>query len=238
MSLIEGVIFDMDGLVLDTERLGYEAYLRSARKFGFQVNDRVHMYLAGRTEPTVVAGLHELYGDEYDVQTWRKDILAEKRKVLEEHGGRPGKKPGLLELLNYLAERGLPHALASSSSRDQVKSLLSSEHLCHAFPQMVTGDMVTRSKPDPEIFLDAAALLEASPNRCLVLEDSAVGIKAAVAGGFIPVFVFDDISAEGRVDGDIRVRIPLDNPHSAGSLARYAPRDLSGVIGIIEALES
>ena len=107
MGLIEGVIFDMDGLVLDTERLSYEAYLHSARKFGFQVNDRVHMYLAGRTEPTVVAGLHELYGDEQDVLTWRKDILAEKRRVLEEHGGRPGKKPGLLELLNFLAEKDL-----------------------------------------------------------------------------------------------------------------------------------
>lgn len=238
MGAIDAVIFDMDGLVLDTERQCYEAYLRAARHFGFQMNDRVQMSLAGRTECAVMAGLRRIYGQDANVASWRRYILEQKDVVLREHGGRAGKKAGLLELLNYLAERGMPYALASSSSREQVERLLASEWLGHAFPVRVTGDMVTRSKPDPEIFLSAASLLGADPSRCLVLEDSAAGLDAAVSGGFVPVFVYDDLSDEETCDGGTMIRVPLDDPRSVGSLARFAPKNLADVIDLIEGLNA
>jgi HAD superfamily hydrolase (TIGR01509 family) len=238
MGRIDAVIFDMDGLVLDTERQGYDAYLRAARHFDFQVNERVHMYLAGRTEPTVVAELKHLYGQDKDVASWRRYILEQKSVVLREHGGRAGKKPGLLELLNYLAENDLPYALASSSSRERVRESLASEWLVHAFPNAITGDMVMHSKPNPEIFLKAAGLLGVEPAHCLVLEDSGAGLRAARSGGFIPVFIYDDISQEGKVDGTSQVLIELADPRSVGSLASYTPNDLTEVIDIIEALNA
>ncbi|OFK23700.1 HAD family phosphatase [Olsenella sp. HMSC062G07] len=238
MERVGAVIFDMDGLVLDTESICYEAYLRAARRFDFTFDERVHMYLAGRTEDAVISGLRRLYGPDKDVIAWRRFIVGQKAAVLRERGLRAGKRPGVVELLSFLTRRGIPHALASSSSARLVHDSLASERLVDAFPVKVTGDMVRRSKPDPEAFLRAAALLQVEPSRCLVLEDSAAGVRAAVAGGFIPVFVHDDMSQEGRVDGACKVLMELEDPRGVARLARFAPADLAGVIPIIEQLNA
>lgn len=194
MGPFQAVLFDMDGLIFDSERLCYRAYLRAARAFGFQMNPALYMSLCGRIESEVVAGLKHAFGDDKDVATWRAYIKKQKNAVRMEQNGRVGKKPGLLELLNYLQERRIPYALASSSARSLIDQYLEAEYLSHAFPHIMDGTSVRRGKPDPEIFLKAADLIGADPARTLVLEDSLAGIRAANAGGFTSGFIFDDLT--------------------------------------------
>jgi beta-phosphoglucomutase len=234
---IRAVLFDMDGLTLDTESIGYIAYLRAGKKFGFQVNDRLHMDLGGRTEPEIIAELKRVFGDDKDIVGWRSYINSQKDVILHERG-RAGKKPGLLELLCYLNEMKIPYALASSTRQEKIRELLATEYLVHAFPIIVSGDMVTHGKPDPEIFQVAASRLNVDPSEALVLEDARAGIEAAHGGGFQSAFIFDDVSKYGTLDDGYPMLVNLPDPLDAGLLANYKPHDLGAVVTIIKQANS
>ena len=90
MRQVRGVVFDMDGLLFDTERICYRAYLRCAREFGVQMNDLVHLDLTGRVEADVIAETKRLFGQDKDVAGMRKVINAEKARIREEQGGQGG----------------------------------------------------------------------------------------------------------------------------------------------------
>ncbi|WP_165443674.1 HAD family phosphatase [Olsenella sp. Marseille-P4559] len=230
---VSAVLFDMDGLTLDTESIGYEAYLRAGKRYGFQVNERLHMDVGGRTEPEIIAELRRVFGDDKDIVGWRAYINEQKDAILRERG-RAGKKPGLLELICFLNEMRIPYALASSTKREKIHQLLATEHLIHAFPVIVSGDMVTHGKPDPEIFEAAATRLGVAPPETLVLEDSRAGIEAARAGGFQSGFIFDDVSRLGVLEEGYPMLVGLPDPHDAGRYADYKPHDLEEVIAIIK----
>lgn len=229
---IRAVLFDMDGLTLDTESIGYSAYLRAGKKFGFQVNEQLHMDLGGRTESEIIAELKRVFGDDKDIVGWRAYINHQKDVILHERG-RAGKKPGLLELLCYLNEMGIPYALASSTRSNKIHELLASEYLVHAFPVIMSGDMVAHGKPDPEIFQMAASRLGVDPQEALVLEDARAGIEAAHAGGFQSAFIFDDVSRLGTLNEGYPMLVELPEPKEAGVLADFRPKDLEEVIPII-----
>jgi HAD superfamily hydrolase (TIGR01509 family) len=234
MGHIKGVIFDMDGLLFDSERICYEAYLLAARRFGFQMNGLVHLDLVGRVEEGVVAETRRLYGDDKDVLGWRAFIKEEKEAIRESRGGRPGKRPGALELLSYLNERKVPYALASSSVRSTINSYLVGEYLSHDFEHIVDGSQVIHGKPDPEIFLRAVGLIGCDPTETLVLEDSHAGIRAANAGGFVSGFVYDDVSDMGVVTEGFPILVELPGPEAVRREAQLDFSDLSHVIGFLE----
>lgn len=224
----------MDGLTLDSESLGYEAYQRAGRKFGFVVNERLHMDLAGRTEEGVIEELYELYGRDKDIPRWRRYVLKQKEVILGERGGHPGTMPGLFELLDYLDSINMPRAIASSTDRAHVEALLASEYVLDRFTTLMCGDEVRKSKPDPEIFLKAAAKLGIEAQDCLVLEDSRAGIEAARAGGFQSAFVFDDVSRKGEVPEGSPILLDLPDPRSVADIADYSFASLLDVIDLIE----
>ena len=149
MGPFQAVLFDMDGLIFDSERLCYKAYLRAARAFGFQMNPALYMSLCGRIEHEVVAGLRHAFGEDKDVATWREYIKKQKTAVRMEQNGRVGKKKGLLELLSYLQERQIPYALASSSVRPLIDEYMKAEYLTHAFPYIMDGTQVENGSPTP-----------------------------------------------------------------------------------------
>lgn len=237
MGPFQAVLFDMDGLIFDSERLCYRAYLRAARAFGFQMNPALYMSLCGKIEREVVEGLQHAFGADKDVATWRSYIRRQKTAVRMEQNGKVGKKPGLLELLNYLQERKIPYALASSSARPLIDEYLQAEYLTHAFPYIMDGTQVEHGKPNPEIFLKAAALIDADPAHTLVLEDSHAGILAANAGGFTSGFVFDDLTTMDSVTTGYPI---LDQPEGGREVNRrdavLSFDSLADVVGFLEVM--
>lgn len=193
MDKPELVIFDMDGLMFDTGQLAYRAYLEGAKQFDFSVNHEVYYYLTGRKEAEVRKKMRELYGQYQNTDVWRDAIVAHRLRILDEEK-RVYKKKGLLELLMFLRENGYQTGLASSTDRKIIEYYFEIEKMPFTFDYMVAGDEVTKSKPDPEIFLKVCKKAGVKPEDALVLEDSTVGVQAAIEGGMTPFQIPDDIS--------------------------------------------
>lgn len=235
MKPVSAVIFDMDGLIFDTERICYQIYLEAARTFGFQMTHSMYTSLCGRTEKGILDDLSRAYGPGHDVAAWRAFVRERKAPARAALGGRVGKKPGLLELLCYLAERRIPYAIASSSTRDVIDSCLAGEYLAHAFPVIMDGSMVEHGKPDPEIFLRSADALGVDPGDTLVLEDSRAGIRAANAGGFISGFVYDDMSDLPEVHEGLPILVEFEGPEAIAAEASLSFETLADAVPFIEA---
>lgn len=186
---IKAVIFDMDGLMFDTERIYQKAWIQAGREAGLDITEPFLATLRGGSHAQVKARFLECFGNDLDFERLRARRIQLTDVTLEQNG--VPVKTGLRELLQFLKQHRLLTALASSSPRATVLHHLTETALTDFFSAIVTGDMVTVCKPDPEIFLKAAKTLDVHPGQCMVLEDSINGIYAAHAGGFLPVMVPD-----------------------------------------------
>lgn len=193
MDEIKLFIFDMDGLMFDTGRLAYRAYLKSAEKHDYEVTHNVYYYLTGRTEKDIRQGMEELYGANVPYNEWRNSMNEFKNEILkrEKH---VYKKKGLVELLQFAKDHGIQVALASSTHREKIQYYLEIEEIPEYFDIIVAGDEVTKGKPEPEIFLTACKKAGIAPNHAVVFEDSDAGIEAAHRAGIISFLVEDDIT--------------------------------------------
>ncbi|MDH7489994.1 MAG: HAD family phosphatase [Anaerolineae bacterium] len=183
------VIFDMDGLMLDSERMARDAWRRALADWGLALPDDVYFQLIGREAADTKAILARAYGPALPVE----EAYARKQRYLEEgmlHGGIPT-KPGLHALLDLLDARGIRKAVASSTHRPLVVQKLELTHLLERFEVVVCGDEVRNGKPAPDVFLLAAERLGVPARDCIVLEDSEPGIRAARAAGMTPILVPD-----------------------------------------------
>jgi len=186
---ISAVIFDMDGLMLDTESINRRAWQAAADELGYPLDDEFYLTLLGRTTVDCEARVQAHCGDAFpmdDFRTRRRELW----KAQVESGGIL-KKTGLLELLAFLDSRRLPVAVATSSHTVAAESSLRSAGVRDRFEIVVTGDQVARGKPAPDIYLEAARRLEAAPGECVALEDSDNGVHAAHAAGMITMMVPD-----------------------------------------------
>lgn len=190
---IEAVIFDMDGLMLDTESVERKTFLRAAGEFGFDTVEEVYVRTIGRNWPDTKRIFAEALGNQFPYD----EIRSTWRRYTEEHIAEFGvaEKPGLRQLLTVLNTIGLPKAVATSTARGKAAALLQRSNLMEHFAVLVGGDEVSEGKPAPAIFLEAAKRLKVEPRRCVVFEDSPPGIQAAHAAGMIPVLIPDTIAA-------------------------------------------
>jgi HAD superfamily hydrolase (TIGR01509 family) len=192
VSAAKAVIFDMDGLMYDSERLAREAYRTIEVRHGFELPDSLLDSVMGFVCSEVKRRLQE-YFDAEGISADARDIYRERNDLIMEmvyENGVP-EKPGLRELIEYAHSADKKLAVASAASPGRVDVFLKKSGLSESFDVVVNGGDVRNGKPDPEIFLTAADRLGLAPEECLVLEDSNNGVLAAAAAG-IPVIVIPD----------------------------------------------
>ena len=187
--MIEAALFDMDGLMFDTERMWAEAWGRVAGTWGLAGIDEVVNGMRGRNREGCRQVCLAAYGADFDFDDFQARAREEMAALIAARG--LPKKPGLVALLEELHRRGLPAVVATSTRRSTTQSYLALAEVDRYFRGVVGGDDVSRGKPDPEVFLKAAALAGADPARCLVLEDSPNGVQAGAAAGCRVVMVPD-----------------------------------------------
>jgi HAD superfamily hydrolase (TIGR01509 family) len=186
---IRGVIFDADGLLLNTEWIAHQAWLQTGKEFGYDIPLEVHQQVIGLSIENSEKVMKRIYGEDFPYWTLRKRRLEIADEYIAKHG--LPLKEGVLSMLKFLEQRGIPKAVATSSSRAAAGKKLAQAGIADRFAVVITNDDVANGKPAPDIFIAAATALNLSPAQCLVLEDSEPGLKAAKAAGAIPVMVPD-----------------------------------------------
>ncbi len=188
MQQLRAVLFDMDGLMFDTERLSDEVWCAVSRVHGFEMTSRDVSLLRGRNYEGGRAAMLGRFGADFPYDALAAEAGEQIGARLERH---VPLRPGLFELLDVLRGMGCGMAVASSTRSGRVLHHLELAGVRGYFSAVIGGEAVTRSKPDPEIFLRAAAALGAPPAACMVLEDSYNGVRAGAAAGCFTVMVPD-----------------------------------------------
>ena len=194
--MIKGVIFDMDGLMFDTERIWATLWKPALATLGLPYKEGLDAAARGSAGDSMRAVLRRFYGPDCDTDAIMDALHAQAETAFQ---APPPKKPGLDELLAWLDEQHIPMAVASSSRMDVIQRNLDNWGMRSYFSVLASGQQVTRSKPDPEIFLLAAEKLGVAPGHALVLEDSYNGVRAGAAGGFVTVMVPDLLPADDEM---------------------------------------
>ena len=186
---MKAVVFDMDGVLFDTERLCMEAWVTVARGRGIHDMEQVFPNCIGRSAADDEKVIKDHYGQDFDYEGFRKEASEEFWRVIEEKG-RPQKK-GVTELLAYLREDGWKVGLASSTNRASVLRHLEDAGIREAFTQVIGGDEIKHSKPEPDIYLQACRELGTPPEETYAIEDSHNGSRSAYRAGMKPIMVPD-----------------------------------------------
>lgn len=183
------VIFDMDGLVLDSEPTYAFAWMKAAEEFGTPLEEAFLRGLFGRHADDVEAALAQRIGPEFDRERYLAAASRHWRTHVTVHG--IATLPGVENLLALLERNGIPYALATNSDGPYATECLRHAKMDGRFAKTVTRDQVAQGKPEPDLFLEAARRLGVAIEQCLVLEDSATGLLAARRAGATPVLVLD-----------------------------------------------
>jgi len=185
---VAAVVFDMDGLLFDTEKLYGHAILTAARELGVEMSAEVFHTFIGTPWSHNRRQMLEAYGEAYPAEELRvawmrhfKLLVADSLEL----------KPGVEALLDLLDEMGLPRAIATSSSHGTVEQHLGAHGLTDRFHHVVASGDYDNSKPAPDPFLRAAERLKVDPRDCLALEDSLNGVRSAASAGMMTVMVPD-----------------------------------------------
>jgi HAD superfamily hydrolase (TIGR01509 family) len=212
---IDAVIFDMDGLLIDTEAVYLRAYQTAAVHMKVELPLAFCHSLIGRPSPDCDRMIQEFFGPAFELDAFNDHADGHAARALE---ASVPVKPGVAELLAFLAERGLPLAVATSSSRRTTERHLGQAGLLGHFRTLATRDDVERGKPHPDLYLEAARRLGVAPGRCLAFEDSNNGLTAAHAAGMRAIMVPDIAPPTDEVRAKCAAVLP--DLHAALALLR------------------
>jgi HAD superfamily hydrolase (TIGR01509 family) len=194
---MKAVFFDLDGLLLDTERIAISTFVGSCREFGFDPDLQVYYKCIGTTFSRVKEILTDGYGE-----TFPLDAIAEvwSKKFYEETSDKPiPLKTGALSLLQYLEKEKFKQAVVTSTDQESARRWLANTGVLHFFDFVVGGDQTSKAKPNPEIYLMACHKLDEKPLNCLALEDSDNGVLSAVNAGLVVIQVPDLVQPSADV---------------------------------------
>lgn len=183
------VIFDMDGLLFDTEPIYYKSMKREIEKIGYDFPFDTYKLLVGIPDLESDEILQKKYGEQFSIQQVIEAYHAGFKEIIKNEGLMI--KPGAEKLLDFLDEKGIKKCIASSSNLEIIKNFLAITGLTNRFDFYVSGEEVERGKPHPDIFLEACHRGNAEPKECLVIEDSLNGLKAAVSAKIKCIIVPD-----------------------------------------------
>lgn len=189
MMNIEAVIFDMDGVIFDTERVYLEDWIKVFKQYGYDMKKEIYVSVMGTGRKNVKKVFKKEFGEELPIEEMY--IIKDKLLVEAVENNKIPLKLGAIELLDFLRDNGYKIALATSAKRDRMKMQLNGANLEEKFEALVCGDDVEKSKPNPDIFLKAANKLGVNPENCIVVEDSCAGIEAAHNAKMMGVHVED-----------------------------------------------
>ncbi len=194
MKDFDAVVFDMDGVIFDSERAVMNCWLKLADKYGIENIEKPYLACTGTTVQKTKQIMLEAYGDDFPYDEYAKEAS---RMYHEKYdGGRLPMKSGVIEILDFLKNNGKKIALASSTRKETVINQLRDAKILDYFDEVITGDMVMKSKPEPDIFLLACEKIGVKPNRAYAIEDSINGIRAAFRGGLRSIMVPDLLPAD------------------------------------------
>ena len=214
---IRGILFDMDGLVLDSEVLYTRFWREAAAALGYPMTVEQSLGMRSLGKNLGQPYLESLFGPDVDYTTMRNKRIELMNVYVDQHGISP--KPGIFELLDYMEENGISAAITSSSPMDAIERHLSAVNLKHRFQKLCSGHDIANTKPAPDIYLLGAEKLGLQPEECLALEDSPTGILSACRAGCLPVMIPD-----------------LDQPGEETQKLLFAKADsLADIIGILKA---
>lgn len=198
MKDFDAVIFDMDGVIFDSERATMLCWLELADKYGIKDMEKPYLACTGTNATMTRQIMLDAYGEDFPYDEYAHEAS---RMYHERYdGGRLPMKSGVVEILEYLKNSGKKIALASSTKKQKVISQLQDAGILNYFDEIVTGDMVEKSKPEPDIFLLACEKIGVSPERAYAIEDSYNGIRSAYRGGLRPIMVPDLLPADQEMN--------------------------------------
>ena len=193
-TTVKAILFDMDGLVLDTEKLYTRFWQEAANALGYPMTKEQALGMRSLNRGAGLAKMQSYFGEAVDYDKIRGKRIEMMDAFVEKEGVEV--KPGIHELLEYLKEQGIRTAIATSSPLERTVRYLSSVGLEKSFDELISGYMVEKGKPEPDIYLYAAEKLNVIPSECIVLEDSPAGILAAHRAGCLPVMIPDQDQPE------------------------------------------
>lgn len=186
---IKGVIFDMDGTITDSERYAKELALNIFKEKGYPVDQQFYDRLIGVNRVSGIKILSEVTKDDEISKYLLESFSIDFTKAYQNK--RIGLKDGFIEILDFLKQHNIPISLATSAKMDKVIISFLSNDMEVPFKHIVTGEMVKKGKPNPEIFLQAAEKMGVDIKNCLVIEDSHNGIQGAIDAGAITIMIPD-----------------------------------------------
>lgn len=197
--MIKAVIFDMDGLIFDTEKLLVKYWCQAANEFGFDMKTEHALGIRSLARKFAIPHLQGIFGEDFDyvkIRSRRMELMA---AHLAEHGLET--KAGIRELLDYLHRHNIPAAIATATDLERTRDYLTRAGLFEHFDRIVCATMVESGKPKPDIYIYAAQQLGFKPQECLALEDSPNGVRSASSAGCITVMVPDLTQPDEEISG-------------------------------------
>ena len=187
---LHGIVFDVDGVLFDTERLTQQTWRAVSREMGWPQVGEAYLEFVGQNRTDIFRKMVEMFGQEFPKESFMKICSAFSQARMERDG--VPIKPGVREILTFFHFLCVPTALATSTGRPRTERRLEMTGLAPYFSAVITGDRVTHSKPDPEIYLLACEALGTAPEHTLAIEDSRNGILSASRAG-MPVIMVPDM---------------------------------------------
>lgn len=202
--MIKAVIFDMDGLMFDTETLTMKHFIKAGVDLGYEISESVMLSLVGKNVHDSKEIMINHYGVDFPFDEIDKTATEYSDKYFKEKG--VPKKKGLIKILTFCKNNNLKLAVATSTHRKNAEYLLKSADIYKYFDKTVCGNEVSKGKPNPEIYLTAANKLNVASVECIVLEDSKHGISAAYAAKMMPIFVPDLVMEDDEIKAKIEAK--------------------------------